>query len=39
MSESKKRTTHLPEFNAKVGLETVRGVKMVNQVGQEYDSL
>jgi transposase len=36
MSESKKRNTHLPEFKAKVGLEAVRGVKTVNQLGQEY---
>ena len=36
MSESKKRSTHLPEFKAKVGLEAVRGLKTVNQIGQEY---
>ena len=33
MSETKKRNTHLPEFKAKVGLEAVRGVKTVNQLG------
>ena len=36
MSESKKRKLHLPEFKAKVGLEAVRGVKTINQIGQEY---
>ena len=36
MSETKKRNVHLPEFKAKVGLEAVRGVKTINQIGQEY---
>ena len=36
MSESKKRNVHLPEFKAKVGLEAVRGVKTINQIGQEH---
>ena len=36
MSETKKRSVHLPEFKAKVGLEEVRGVKTLNQIGQEY---
>ena len=36
MSESKKRKVHLPEFKAKVGLEVVRGVKTINEIGQEY---
>ena len=36
MSETKKRSTHLPEFKAKVGLEAVRGVKTVNQIAQEF---
>ncbi|MDP4029168.1 MAG: IS3 family transposase, partial [Gallionella sp.] len=36
MSEAKKRKTHTPEFKAKVGLEALRGVKSVNDIGQEY---
>ena len=36
MSETKRRNVHLPEFKAKVGLEAVRGVKTINQIGQEY---
>ena len=36
MSESKKRKVHLPEFKAKVGLEALRGVKTINEIGQEY---
>ena len=36
MSESKKRKLHLPEFKAKVGLEALRGVKTINEIGQEY---
>ena len=36
MSETKKRNVHLPEFKAKVGLEAVRSVKTINQIGQEY---
>ena len=36
MSESKKRKVHLPEFRAKVGLEALRGVKTINEIGQEY---
>lgn len=36
MSETKKLNTHLPEFKARVGLETVRGVKSVNQIAQEF---
>jgi transposase-like protein len=36
MSEAKKRKVHSPEFKAKVGLEAVRGVKTVNEIGQEY---
>ena len=37
MSETKKRKVHTPEFNAKVGLEALRGVKTINQFGQDYD--
>jgi transposase-like protein len=36
MSGKKKRRTHSPEFKAKVGLEAVRGVKTLNELGQEY---
>jgi len=35
MSEAKKRKVHTPEFKAKVGLEAVRGVKTINEIGQE----
>lgn len=36
MSEVKKRKVHGPGFKAKVGLEAVRGVKTLNEIGQEY---
>ena len=36
MSETKKRKVHTAEFKAKVGLEAVRGVKTINEIGQEY---
>ena len=36
MSEIKKRKSHSPEFKAKVGLEALSGVKMINEIGQEY---
>jgi transposase len=36
MSEAKKRKVHTPEFKAKVGLEALRGVKTINDIGQEY---
>jgi len=36
MSEAKKRRVHTPEFKAKVGLEALRGVKTINEIGQEY---
>ncbi len=36
MSESKKRKVHAPEFKAKVGLEALRGMKTINEIGQEY---
>ena len=35
MSEAKKRKAHTPEFKAKVGLEALRGVKTINEIGQE----
>ncbi len=36
MSETKKRKVHLPDFKAKVGLEALRRVKTINEIGQEY---
>ena len=36
MSEAKKRKVHSPEFKAKLGLEALRGVKTLNEIGQEY---
>ena len=36
MREAKKRKFHSPEFKAKVGLEAVRGMKTINEIGQEY---
>ncbi len=36
MSETKKRKIHLPDFKAKVGLEALRGVKTINEIGQEF---
>ena len=36
MSEGKKRKVHTSEFKAKVGLEALRGVNTINQIGQEY---
>ena len=35
MSEKKKRKTYPPEFKAKIGLEALRGVKTINEIGQE----
>jgi len=36
MSEGKKRKVHSAEFKAKVGLEALRGVKTLNEIGQQY---
>jgi transposase len=36
MSEKRKRQTFSPKFKAKVGLEAVRGVKTLTDIGQEY---
>lgn len=36
MSEKKKRNVHSPEFKAKIGLEALRGVKTINEIGQEH---
>ncbi len=36
MSETKKRKLHSPELKAKVGLDALQGLKMVNAIGQQY---
>jgi transposase-like protein len=36
MSTVTTRKVHTPEFKAKVGLEALRGVKTINQIGQQY---
>ena len=36
MSEAKKRKVHTPEFKAKVGLEALRGMKTINEIGQAH---
>ena len=36
MKEAKPRKAHSPEFKAKVGLEALRGMKSVNEIGQDY---
>jgi transposase len=36
MSDLKPRKFHSPELKAKVGLEALRGVKTINEIGQEY---
>lgn len=36
MSSSKSRKVHTPEFKSKVGLEALRGVKTLNEIGQEF---
>ena len=36
MKEAKQRKVHTAEFKAKVGLEALRGMKSVNEIGQEY---
>jgi transposase len=37
MSERKKRKLHGSDFKAKVGLEAVRGVMTVNEIGQAHE--
>ncbi len=37
MAEGKKRKVHSAELKAKVGLEAVRGVKTINEIGQRYE--
>ncbi len=36
MSEKKKRKVHSAEFKAKVGLEALKGMKTINEIGQAY---
>jgi len=36
MSEVKSRQFHSPEFKAEVGLVALRGMKTINEIGQEY---
>jgi transposase-like protein len=36
MKEAKRRKVHSSEFKAKVGLEALRGMKTVNEIGQAY---
>ena len=36
MSEKGRRKVYGPEFKAKVGLETIRGVKTINEIAQDY---
>jgi transposase len=36
MGEAKKRKVHTAEFKAKVGLEAVRGMKTISEIGQAY---
>ena len=35
MSEVKKRKVHGADFKAKVGLEAIRGLKTLNEIGQD----
>lgn len=32
----RKRKVHSPEFKAKVGLDALKGVKTINEIGHEY---
>ena len=36
MGEAKRRKVPTPEFKAKAGLEAVRGMKTLNEIGQEF---
>ncbi len=36
MADTRKRSVHLPEFKAKVGLEAVRKVKTIDEIAQDY---
>ncbi|MBW6520353.1 MAG: transposase [Desulfoarculaceae bacterium] len=37
MSDAQKKKFHTPEFKAKVALEALRGVKTINETGQEFE--
>lgn len=36
MGEVRKRRVHSAEFKAKVGMEAARGVRTLNEIGQQY---
>lgn len=36
MGETKKRKVYTPEFKAKVGLEALREIRTINEIGQEF---
>jgi transposase len=36
MSKARKRKVHPPQFKAKVAPETLRGLKTINEIGQEF---
>jgi len=36
MSEKKKRKVYSAAFKAKIGLEAIKGLKTINEIGQEY---
>ena len=36
MSETRKRRVYGAEFKAKVGMDAIRGVKTLNELGQQY---
>ncbi|NOX76806.1 MAG: IS3 family transposase, partial [Gammaproteobacteria bacterium] len=36
MSEKKKRKIHTAEFKAKVGIEALKGMNTINEIGQKY---
>jgi len=36
MNETKKRKLHSPDLKAKIGLEALRGVKTINEIGQAH---
>ena len=36
MSETKRHQVHPPEFKAKVGLKTLRVIRTINEIGQEF---
>ena len=36
MSKSKQRQFHTPELKAKIGLEAIRGIKILNEIALEF---